>query len=169
MAKKKYSRASRAKWGRNQGLFLDFSGVENIVKALDQLDVDATEAARTAVRECADYATGKLNDFMEKHVETGATLAAIIPPSNAQKQGSELRARAGFKRDGKPVTLKNGETAPSTGYVAVLFDVGAPNIAPTSFVYNTFRGSANAQHYTDIINKTYKEALEAAQKRITEE
>lgn len=162
MAKRK----SRATWGRRSGLFLDFSGVENIIKALDELGADSKPAARKAVKRCAELATNELNAFMTQHVETGATLAALIEPTAGQTKNL-VRASAGFEREGKPITLKDGKTGVSTGYVAVLFDVGAPNIKPTSFIYNTFRGTENAKKYTAIMDEEYIKLLQKAQKKMT--
>ena len=129
MAKKKKSK-KKGQFSHHGGVWLDFYGFEELLQKIIDAGGDLEDSLARSVKASAKPIANDLTGFMSKHVHTGDTMRSFENVHSVDRNRGFIHYKLGFNLD------KDGEPA-------IFFDLGAPTIKPTYFVYYAFTNNAD--------------------------
>lgn len=122
---------------------LQFSGFDEMIAKLDELQGDLKKTTEKALKASFDYVTPKLHEDMKKHRKTGETEDSIVDDARVNWEGSTASINVGFD-------IMSG------GLPSIFLMYGTPRHAP-----NHPGTNADKKLYNDIFGpKTKKEIAE---------
>lgn len=124
MARKKGS------FSHHGGVSLDFYGFEELLQKIIDAGGDLEDSISKSLVASSKPIEKDLTDFMSKHRHTGDTLRSFDNVHSIDRNRGFVSYKLGFD-------IKKG------GLPALFFDIGAPTIKPTFFVYYAFKNNVD--------------------------
>lgn len=139
--------------GRNK-LSVDFTGVEQYLKQLEQLSGEAPKRAiEGALKQSQQYVAQQAEAAMKPHRESGDTAKSIIKNAPVEWTGdTEAAIPAGFK-------ISEGGL-PSIFLMYGTEIHGQPHITPDRKLYNAVYGAATKRKVRELQEKAFDKVLE---------
>ena len=130
---------------------LDFSGIEDMLKQLVELDKDVDKAVENALEESKKYVTPFVESAMQNHIDTGKTKQTIDTDSHVVNDSVTAYIDVGFDIS---------KEIEESGYpVSIFLMYGTPKQAPDKKLYNSLYGSATKKKIQKIQEEEFYKVL----------
>lgn len=123
--------------GKKNKIGLQFSGFDEMITKLDELQGDLKETTEKALQASFDHVTPKLAKDIKKHKLTGATEASLRKNEKVEWSGTTASINVGFDID-------NG------GLPSIFLMYGTPRMKPDKKLYNDIYGSKTKKEIAEI-------------------
>lgn len=123
--------------GRKNRIGLQFSGFDEMIAKLDELQGDLKKTTEKALQASHDRITPKLAKDIEKHKRTGDTEKSLDKDAKVTWEGTTAEIKVGFK-------ISQG------GLPSIFLMYGTPRMKPDKKLYNDIYGPKTKKEIAEI-------------------
>lgn len=128
---------------------MQFDGFNDVIRQLEQLEVDVRETVTDALQEAGQYVTEQARAAIQPHERTGKTEASLRENPTVEWTGTEAAVNVGFD-------INNG------GMPSIFLMYGTPRIRKYTKLYNAFYGAETKKKIEQIERDALNRAVEKA-------